>query len=201
MQNGNWKPIISRPVIAITDVPVNSAPRRRPAIARAWVYGASIEALTVARRWTACAPVLLHTGRKRFTKAVAPYACLLMTRPVRRNGRRSCAFCPARKADCRLKILATTFSKLLEPRFEKIQFNWNGLKSGFTVGDMLHVALGPILNPVTKQPESVSVNHGTGFVFKEAECASADEFRLDAGELKFSWPKKAAFVTKVTYSN
>jgi hypothetical protein len=99
------------------------------------------------------------------------------------------------------EILATTFSKLLEPRFEKIQFNWNGLKSGFTVGDMLHVALGPILNPVTKQPESVSVNHGTGFVFKEAECASADEFRLDAGELKYSWPKKAAFVTKVTYSN
>lgn len=99
------------------------------------------------------------------------------------------------------EILAMTFSKLLEPKFAKFQFNLNGLNSSVTVGDMMRVAMGPILNPVTNEPESVSVNHSSGFVFKEAECASAEEFTLKAGELKYSWPKKAAFVSKVTYSN
>jgi hypothetical protein len=28
---------------------------------------------------------------------------------------------------------------------------------------------------------------------KQAECVSAEEMRVSAGELKFSWPKKQAF--------
>jgi hypothetical protein len=57
------------------------------------------------------------------------------------------------------------------------------------------------LNPVTKEPEEVRVQHGTGFIFKDAECVSADEMKVTAGELNFTWPKKAGFVTKVTYGN
>ena len=63
------------------------------------------------------------------------------------------------------------------------------------------VAVEPIKNPVTGEAESVRIEHGTGFVFKSAECVSACEMRVDAGELKFSWPNKAAFVTQVQYGN
>jgi hypothetical protein len=99
------------------------------------------------------------------------------------------------------EILATTFSKLLDPVFVPFQFKINGSQSGVTVGSNVSVGLGPILNPVTKEPESVSVKHGTGFIFKEAECASADEMKVSAGELNFAWPKKAGFVTRVSYGN
>ena len=99
------------------------------------------------------------------------------------------------------EILVTTFSKVLEPRFVPFQFNFNGLNSSVNLGNELIISTAPIKNPVTGEPESVRVNHGTGFVFKEAECVSAEENRVAAGELNFSWPKKAGFVTKVSYSN
>ena len=99
------------------------------------------------------------------------------------------------------EILATTFSKLLDPVFVPFEFNMNGRNSSVKVGKNVNIALGPILNPVTKEPESVRVDHGTGFVFKEAECVSADEMRVIAGELNFAWPKKAGFVSRIKYSN
>ena len=41
----------------------------------------------------------------------------------------------------------------------------------------------------------------TGFIFKEAEAVSAAKMDVKVGELKFSWPNKAAFVTKIKYGN
>jgi hypothetical protein len=99
------------------------------------------------------------------------------------------------------EIIATTFSKVLEPQYVPFQFNLNGRNSSVKIGNAVNVALSPIKNPVTGEPESVRIEHSTGFMFKTAECVSADEMRVDAGELKFSWPKKAAFVTQVNYGN
>jgi len=99
------------------------------------------------------------------------------------------------------EILATTFTRILEPLFVPFQFNFNGPSSGVRIGSSVAVSLAPIMNPVTHEPESVHVEHATGFVFKRAECASAEEMRVSAGELNFSWHKKAAFVTQVKYNN
>ncbi|HTY86726.1 MAG TPA: DUF1326 domain-containing protein [Candidatus Acidoferrum sp.] len=99
------------------------------------------------------------------------------------------------------EIVATTFSKILEPRFVPFHFDFNGRNSSLKVGDVMRVRLAPIKNPVTGDPESVRIQHATGFIFKEAECVAADEMRVAAGELNFSWPKKAAFVAQVKYSN
>jgi hypothetical protein len=99
------------------------------------------------------------------------------------------------------EILATTFSKLLEPLFVPFQFTLKGKNSSMKMGDAVVASMGPIKNPVTQEPESVRVNHGTGFVFQKAECVSADEMRVSAGELNFSWPKKAGFVAQVKYGN
>jgi hypothetical protein len=99
------------------------------------------------------------------------------------------------------ELIVTTFSKILEPRFVAFNFQINGRNSSLKMGDAVLASFEPIRNPVTREPESVSVNHGTGFIFKEAECVSAEEMRVAAGELNFSWPKKAGFIAQVKYSN
>ena len=90
---------------------------------------------------------------------------------------------------------------MLEPRFVPFQFHFDGRNSRVNVGGAIVVSTAPIKNPVTGEPESVSLNHGTGFIFKTAECVSAEEMRVDTGELKFAWPKKAGFVTQIQYGN
>jgi hypothetical protein len=99
------------------------------------------------------------------------------------------------------EILAATFSKMLEPRFVPFLFHFNGRNSSVKLGDALRISVVTISNPVTKEPESVRVEHATGFVFKAAECVSAKEMSVSAGELKFSWPDKAGFVAQVKYGN
>jgi hypothetical protein len=99
------------------------------------------------------------------------------------------------------EIIVTTFSKIQEPMFVPLQFNLNGRNSSVRVGSSMDVATEPIKNPVTGEAESVSINHGTGFIFQQAECVSARELRVSVGELNFSWPNKAAFVTQIKYNN
>jgi len=99
------------------------------------------------------------------------------------------------------EILATTMSKVLDPIFAPIEFNFNGRDSSIRIGDALRIALEPIKNPVTNEPESVRVEHATGFIFKSAEAVSAKECRVSVPGLSFEWPDKAAFVTTVSYSN
>ena len=100
------------------------------------------------------------------------------------------------------EILATTFSTLLEPRFVPFEFNLDGLQSSARLGgDKFRIALEPIKNPVTGDPEQVAVNHGTGFIFKTAECASAREGSVDLEDMSFSYPDKAGFVARIHYGN
>jgi len=99
------------------------------------------------------------------------------------------------------EIIATTFSKVLDPVFAHFDFEFNGRHSEVKISHALSIRLAPIKNPVTGDPESVRVQHSTGFIFKEAECLSADEFQASAGELKYSWPKRAGFVAQVKYAN
>lgn len=100
------------------------------------------------------------------------------------------------------EIVAQTFSKMLAPQFVPIHFHVNGRNSTFTVGKgAMNIVVEPIKNPVTGDPENVRIQHSTGFIFKEADCVSAKESTVDAGPVRFSWPHKAAFVTKVQYGN
>ena len=50
---------------------------------------------------------------------------------------------------------ALPFSTLLEPRFVPFEFNLDGLQSSARLGDKLRIALEPIKNPVTGDPEQV----------------------------------------------
>ena len=99
------------------------------------------------------------------------------------------------------EIIVTTFSKILEPRFVTFQFHFDGRHASVDAGGLVVAATEPIKNPVTGEPESVRINHATGFIFQEAEAVSARECRVALGELNFSWPNKAAFVTQIKYAN
>jgi len=99
------------------------------------------------------------------------------------------------------EILAATFTTVLEPRFVPMEFVWDGRNSQVRAGDCLTIGLEPIKNPVTGAPESVWIEHGTGFIFKNAEAVSAKEMNANVEGLRFSWPDKAGFVTKVSYAN
>jgi hypothetical protein len=101
-------------------------------------------------------------------------------------------------------IFAAIATKMIAPKFVSFQFDLNGRHSRVKVGSTLAISIEPIKNPVTGDPEEIRVNHGTGFIFKDAEAVSARTCRSRiAGEetLNFSWPAKAGFVSRVKYSN
>jgi hypothetical protein len=99
------------------------------------------------------------------------------------------------------EILATTFSTLLEPRFVPFDVKINGIESTAKLGNELRIALEPIKNPVTGANETVTVTHGTGFIFKSAECASAKDGSVATAQIKFSYPNKAGFIARIHYGN
>jgi len=109
--------------------------------------------------------------------------------------------CSGQAGGMPFEIIVTTFSKILDPQYVSFTFHLDGRNSSVRVGNAMDVKVEPIKNPVTRQPESVRIHHETGFIFKSAEAVSAARMDVEVGELKFSWPDKAAFVTRVEYSN
>lgn len=109
--------------------------------------------------------------------------------------------CSGKAGGLPFEILAQTFSRVLDPVFAPIRFEMNGRDSSVHIGSHLNVELEPIKNPVTGEPESVSVVHGTGFIFKDAEAVAGKVCAVDVPGLKFNWPNQAGFVTQVKYSN
>jgi hypothetical protein len=109
--------------------------------------------------------------------------------------------CSGQAGGMPFEIIVTTFTTFLEPQFAPFKFNFNGRNSSVQIGNAMNVAVEPIKNPVTGEPESVRIQHSTGFIFKEAECVSAATMDVSVGELKFSWPNKAGFVTQIKYGN
>ena len=98
------------------------------------------------------------------------------------------------------EIFAAILSKVLDPIFVPFEFHLDGRTSSVRAGDALAIGLEPIRNPVTGEPESVTLEHGTGFIFKKAECVSAN-CEVAIGDWKFSYPNKAGFVSKIAYAN
>ena len=99
------------------------------------------------------------------------------------------------------EIIVTTFSKVLDPQFVPFQFDVKGKNSSAKMGSAVSMAFEPVKNPVTGESEGIRIEHETGFIFKGADVVSAKECRVSVGELNFSYPNKAGFVTQVQYGN
>lgn len=109
--------------------------------------------------------------------------------------------CSGKAGGLPFEILAHTFTKVLDPVFAPIRFELNGRDSSVHIGSHLNVELEPIKNPVTGEPESVGVVHGSGFIFKDAEAVAGKVCAVDTPGLQFNWPNQAGFFTRVKYSN
>lgn len=99
------------------------------------------------------------------------------------------------------EIFQAVITKWLDPRYVSFRFHLNGRDSSVQMGDVAAIALEPIKNPVTGEPEGVRIEHETGFIFKGAEVVSAKECRVSVEGLDFSYPSKAGFVTQIRYAN
>jgi hypothetical protein len=99
------------------------------------------------------------------------------------------------------EILATTFSTVQPTRFVPFEFRADGQTGKARVGQDIEFDLEPIKNPVTGEPESVRIEHATGFIFTGAEAVSARDVRVSSGDINFQYSNKAGFVTKVHYHN
>lgn len=98
------------------------------------------------------------------------------------------------------ELIVQTFSKVLEPAYVASEFEVKGGNARARMGDFISLSTDKIKNPVTKEPESLKVVHGTGFLFKEAEVVSGTCSTKGAG-LNFSHPDKAGFIAKFKYGN
>ena len=99
------------------------------------------------------------------------------------------------------EIISALVSNPLEPQFVPIEFHLDGKNSSVRLGENASMAFEPVKNPVTGEPEGIRIEHETGFIFKGAEVVSAKECQASVGELNFSWPNKAGFVTQIQYGN
>lgn len=98
------------------------------------------------------------------------------------------------------EVFASTFSKVLEPRFVKIDFKFAGKDSEATVGGLTKICFEPIRNPVTKAESLAKVLLPQGFVFQEGEQYSLKEYWVkDGEELDFAYPGKCAELAKVRW--
>jgi hypothetical protein len=99
------------------------------------------------------------------------------------------------------ELLAALVSHPLPPRFVPFQFDITGKDSRVTIGEAVSIALEPIKNPVTGNPEGIRIERDTPIMFRAAEVVSARECRASVDALNFSWPNKGGFVTQVAYGN
>lgn len=99
------------------------------------------------------------------------------------------------------EILVQVVNKFLAPQFVRFQYQGSGRNTSVKFGDVASIAFEPIKNPVTGGPEDIRVQHGTGFMFKEAEVVSAKESHSSVPGLTWSNSNTAGFIARVKYGN
>src|SRR5207248_11133766 len=73
------------------------------------------------------------------------------------------------------EIFKAIISTWLPAQHRTFDYAGNGRNSGVRVGEAVTITLEPIKNPISGDPESIRVEHSTGFMFKTAEVLSAKE--------------------------
>lgn len=99
------------------------------------------------------------------------------------------------------EIFAQLVTKMLNPQFVPFAFSGRGRTRGVKMGNAVSMGFEPVKNPVTGEPESVRVDHATGFLFKAAQVVSSTEARSNVPSLTFSYPNKAGFLARFKYGN
>lgn len=97
-------------------------------------------------------------------------------------------------------ILSSTFARVLEPRFVKIDLKVAGQNTEVKIDGRVGISFQPIRNAVTKAEAFPKVVLPQGFIFKEGEQYALKEFWVDDGpELRFAHPGKCATLAEVNW--
>ncbi len=97
------------------------------------------------------------------------------------------------------EAIATLVGEMLEPQYVPFETHLDGVNSSMKIGDVMEIALAPIINPVTQEPESIRIEHGTGFMFTGADVCAGAKCTSTIPGLEFDHPDRAGFVTRVRY--
>lgn len=100
------------------------------------------------------------------------------------------------------EILATTVETVLGPFVEPIEFELDGTRSSFRVGDKIAAAMAPHVNPVDPSMEQeIHVVLPQGFIWTDAFAARNTGQRVNVDGLSFEDKDSNAFYSVVEHSN
>jgi hypothetical protein len=96
-------------------------------------------------------------------------------------------------------IFVAVSGKIHAPRYAKFDLKLDGLNSKARAGELMEMELGPILNPVSGQPEEIYLDKPTGFTSKRTTLGASRVFRVDS-HLKFDHSGKYGEYSKLEYA-
>ena len=97
-------------------------------------------------------------------------------------------------------IFRAVASRWEGPRYVPFELHLAGIKSKARAGGIIEYDLGPILNPVTHEPEEIYVDKPTGFTSKRLTMGASRVFRVKSDILTYDHSGKYAEFSKFEYS-
>jgi hypothetical protein len=97
-------------------------------------------------------------------------------------------------------IFRAVSSRWEGPRYVPFEWRMDGLKSKARAGGIVECEIGPILNPVTHEPEEIYVDKPTGFTSKRMAMGASRVFRVKSDVLTYEHSGKYAEFSKFDYS-
>jgi hypothetical protein len=88
-------------------------------------------------------------------------------------------------------IIASTLTKVHEPKVVEWDFKENGAHSTLRAGDVFHLELTPMTNPISGEPFEASVKLPDGFISHELAHSSTRTFKV-SGSVSYAYPGKDA---------
>lgn len=96
-------------------------------------------------------------------------------------------------------IFMAVAGKKIGPRFAPFWLHLDDLNSKVRIGELLEMELGPILNPVTKEPEELYLDKPTGFTSKRLTLGASRVFRVNS-DLRYDHSGKYGEYSKFDYT-
>ena len=146
--------------------------------------------------------LLVHYyGQRRSTKETVLTALLLITNKANEEQRHALIqiVTGQAKGDSPFVVIASTFSRVLEPQFVDINSKIDGKKSSFSVPGVVNVEVESFKNPVSGEEQDTKIQLPIGFVWKLAEAAKSKTMHITTPNLNFYHTGKNAFYSVVEY--
>jgi hypothetical protein len=96
-------------------------------------------------------------------------------------------------------IFAATIDNWLETSYASFEWEFNGVKSHYKIGDQVLLIMTPMRNPVTGKPTPAKILLPDALTCNELNMASSESFSVFSPGLKYAWPGKRAWYGYVAH--